>query len=347
LVLRTNNVERLRVNNAVSPTTGTAGDISIGNATNGTIKSNLEFVLRQDGDTFGPTVLRLRNRNAENGAIFETTGGTAPLVDFIFKTGTVATPIQTNIRFETRNSSKKMTSNATEWQFGQPDTVNGGPTLVIGAAGNGSNSSFLIRNLGVGTNAPNGKLHVFESTGTVPTPTAGTLVLEHGNNGGTSSIVFPSRFNLGSDSGYISYSDDGSGNGSTSENSLLEIGVGNDVLDTNQDDIAIMSSGNFGVGTRAPKAKFHNNGTTAFTTATSGTNNTIILLNGGTFSTPAASADNNGMVYIIRNTATGGTTVTINSIIDYNSSTAANFNLTPVVGSIMIVSNGTSWFRIN
>lgn len=200
-------------------------------------------------------------------------------------------------------------------------------------------------NVGIGI-APTSKLHIYEATGTTPTATTGTLVLDHGNNGGGSSIVFPSRVNNGSDYGYIRYDDDTSGNGSTTENSLLEIGVQNDLVDVYQDDIAIMPSGNFGVDTRAPKAKFHNNGTTAFTTATSGTNNTILLLNGGTFATPAASADNSGRVYIIRNTSISAT-VTVNNVIPYNSATASPFSLTPTISSIMIVSNGTNWYRID
>jgi hypothetical protein len=201
-------------------------------------------------------------------------------------------------------------------------------------------------NVGVGIVAPISRLHIFEATGTLPSPTRGTLVLDHGNNGGGSSIVFPSRVNNGSDFGYIRYDDDTSGNGSTAENALLEIGISNDVVGTFQDDIAIMPSGNLGVGTRAPKAKFHNNGTTAFTTATTDVNNTILLLNGGTFATPTANADSNGRVYIIRNTSTTNDTI-VNNIINYNSATPANFTLTPTQGSIMIVCNGTNWFRID
>ena len=181
LVLKTANTERLRINNAIGTTTGTAGDISIGDANNGTIKSNKELVLRQDGDTYGSTALRLRNRGGENGAIFEnlnpTPAGT-DLVDFIFKTGTTATPITSNIRFETRSVSRKVTGNTTEWQFGQPDTTNGGPTLVVGANGTGSKSAFLIGNVGITTNDPktsldvNGALSLRESA-TVSTITTG------------------------------------------------------------------------------------------------------------------------------------------------------------------------------
>src|SRR5450759_3036666 len=52
------------------------GNIKIGSATTGTIRATKELVLQQDGDEFGPTILRLRNRNTENGAIFETTDAT-------------------------------------------------------------------------------------------------------------------------------------------------------------------------------------------------------------------------------------------------------------------------------
>ncbi|WP_329805171.1 tail fiber domain-containing protein [Flavobacterium facile] len=111
-------------------------------------------------------------------------------------------------------------------------------------------------NVGLGITNPTGRLHLYEPTGTTLSSTAGTLVLEHGNSGGQSSILFPSNVNKGSDYGYIKYSDDGSGNGSTNENSLLEIGVQNDVVGgTFQDDIALMPSGNLGIGTTAPVAK--------------------------------------------------------------------------------------------
>lgn len=154
LVFKTNNTERMVINNAISPITGTAGDISVGNATSGTLKANTELVLRQDGDVFGSSTLRLRNRNGENGAVFETIDASAYLVDFLFKTGASASPIVSNIRFETRAGSKKIATNTTEFQFGKPDNLNGGPTLVIGANGTGSTSSFRIGRLGIGTVTP-------------------------------------------------------------------------------------------------------------------------------------------------------------------------------------------------
>lgn len=110
--------------------------------------------------------------------------------------------------------------------------------------------------VGIGNVTPNGPLHIYESTGTSPSDDDGTIILEHGNSGGESSIVFKSNVNSGSDYGYISYSDNGSGNGSSNQNSLLTIGVENNASgDSNVDDIAILPSGSLGVGTIAPQAK--------------------------------------------------------------------------------------------
>ena len=155
LVFRTNNIEKLRIVNGVSAATGTTGDITLGDANSGTVRSNKEFVMREDGDLYGPSVLRLRNRNGENGAIFETIGTSANLVDFIFKTGTVATPIVSNLRFETRAASQLVTGNTTEWQIGQPAA----PTMVFNAAASG-NSALLIGNFGIGNTNPSQKLDV-------------------------------------------------------------------------------------------------------------------------------------------------------------------------------------------
>lgn len=90
--------------------------------TSATIASTNELVLRQDGDTFGPSILRLRNRNGENGAIYETTDPSITLVDFIFKSAIN----QRNIRFESRTASTYL-GISPEFQFGQPAN----PSLII------------------------------------------------------------------------------------------------------------------------------------------------------------------------------------------------------------------------
>lgn len=111
----------------------------------------------------------------------------------------------------------------------------------------------------------NGSVTILESTGTSASSTKGTLTLEHNNNGGSSSIVFPSKTNRGSDYGYINFSDDGAVNGTDTENSLLTIGVENDADSKNADEIAIRMSGdyamyfrydrNVGIGTTNPSKK--------------------------------------------------------------------------------------------
>lgn len=95
--------------------------------------------------------------------------------------------------------------------------------------------------VGIGTNQPNSPLHIFENTGTAPTASDGSIILEHGNAGGQSSVVFKSRQN-NNDYGYIAYSDNGSPNSGSTENSLLEIGVQNDPNNNYQDDIRLNSS---------------------------------------------------------------------------------------------------------
>ena len=123
----------------------------------------------------------------------------------------------------------------------------------------------LIDRVGIGTNNPQGALHVYEPTGTPAQAGRGSLTIEHGDAGGQSSLVFKSTSNANSDYGYISYADDGSGNGGSAENGLLEIGVGNDGIGGNQDDVAIMPTGRLGVKTRAPLSDLHVEGTARVT----------------------------------------------------------------------------------
>lgn len=106
--------------------------------------------------------------------------------------------------------------------------------------------------VGIGTTDPQGTLHIREDNGTQATPTAGTIILEHGDNGGASSIIFKSAVNAGNDYGYIMFQDDASGNGTTTENGLLTIGIENDTYNDWQDDININASGSLGINTNSP-----------------------------------------------------------------------------------------------
>lgn len=107
-------------------------------------------------------------------------------------------------------------------------------------------------NMGLGTSAPAGRLHIYESSGSAPGISSGSLILEHGNNGGQSSIVFRSKTNGTSDYAYISYQDDAVIGGS-GEAGLLILGNQND----GDDNIALIPSGNVGIGTTSPKAPLH------------------------------------------------------------------------------------------
>lgn len=109
--------------------------------------------------------------------------------------------------------------------------------------------------VGIGTNQPNATLHIVEATGTPASPNNGSIIIDHNDPGGESSIIFRSRVNRGSDYGYIKYEDDGSGNGTQNENSLLTIGVSNDgpaVSPPDVDDINIESSGSVGISNISP-----------------------------------------------------------------------------------------------
>ncbi len=151
LVFKANNTERLRIENS-------SGDLKIGSATTGTLKATQELVLRQDGDTYGPSILRLRNRNGENGAIFETTDPSITLVDFIFKTNIS----QSNIRLEGRVGST-YTGAAPEWQFGSA----GNPTFVTNHDGT---FTFVRRgNFGVGIAQPSALIHLNAGTASAST----------------------------------------------------------------------------------------------------------------------------------------------------------------------------------
>ena len=117
-----------------------------------------------------------------------------------------------------------------------------------------TNNIYTNGEVGINITNPNAPLHINEATGTTASATEGTMILEHGNAGGESSIVFKSASNSGSDYGFIKYQDNRSGN-STDHNSLLTIGVENDDFETYsqyQDDINISSSGSVGINTNAP-----------------------------------------------------------------------------------------------
>jgi len=118
-------------------------------------------------------------------------------------------------------------------------------------------------NVGIGNNNPshkltvngntllNGPLHIIEGSGTTAGANSGSIIIDHENNGGASSITFRSRANRGSDFAYIQYQD-ASSVGAGGESARLIIGTQNDA-----DDHIILNPGlgNVGIGNDNPFQK--------------------------------------------------------------------------------------------
>ena len=136
---------------------GVGGNIWLGNGSSSTaatvLTPNGELTLGQTGDTFGPTYLRMQNRNNQNGPLFDASSSTVALVDFSFKTSVA----QRNIRFETRGGSYKTipSGNGVEFQIGSP----GSATFVVG------DNAVLVNNLASASSTNTGALQVLGGAG--------------------------------------------------------------------------------------------------------------------------------------------------------------------------------------
>jgi hypothetical protein len=166
--------------------------------------------------------------------------------------------------------------------------------------------------IGTTTNSTS-KLVIYESTGTAPSGIAGSLFIQRGNTGGSSSIVFPAVSNINSDYGFIQYIDSVANAGFTSYNyfggtgtevAALLIGCENDgAIGSSGSDSVIISpignvaitpknnttyiSGNVGINNTAPTSTLHVAGTTYFTSSannafgfncTNSTNNSCLVI---------------------------------------------------------------------
>jgi DNA polymerase III psi subunit len=126
---------------------------------------------------------------------------------------------------------------------------------------NGTDINYIVGKVGIGTTNPiAGELHISETTGTTHGFNSGTIILDHENNGGASSIVFRSKFNRGSDYGYIQYQDT-SAVGGSGESARLFIGTNNET----DDHICLMPSGSVGIGTATPLRKLQVQGDINYT----------------------------------------------------------------------------------
>ena len=140
-------------------------------------------------------------------------------------TGTTTTNINTGT---TGSHPVNIGSNSSATIVNGALTVNGTHTNSGGISGTGNITTTGTGKLGIGI-TPTAPLHIYESSGTNITSTTGSIILEHGNPGGTSSILFKSNTNtVGGDYGYIYYKDD-INSSTTNERSALYIGVENDI----------------------------------------------------------------------------------------------------------------------
>jgi hypothetical protein len=114
--------------------------------------------------------------------------------------------------------------------------------IILNPAGAGAN-------VGIGT-TPSARLHIYEATGTAHGVNSGSIIIDHDNNGGASSITFRSKVNRGSDYGYIQYQDASSVGGGGEGNRLI-LGTQND----GDDHIILSPAGNVGIGTNNPGFK--------------------------------------------------------------------------------------------
>jgi hypothetical protein len=164
------------------------------------------------------------------------------------------------------------------------------------------------KNIGIGTAAPGAKLHILEATGSAASANAGSLLIDHADSGGASSIVFRSKGNAGSDHAYLEYKERNPDIANNVESGLLTLGIQNDA----DDHIALIPSGNVGIGTKVPTSKLHVAGTLGVTGATNlaaltvtGSTNLAALTATGTTNLAALSAT--GATNLAALTATGAT----------------------------------------
>jgi len=138
-----------------------------------------------------------------------------------------------------------------------------------------------------------GALRIYETTGSGDsynsssngTSSIGTLVLSHGDSGGKSSIIFPSKNDVASDYGYIIYRD--SYTDGTGQRSRLEIGTENDFgpgsLASNDCLILQKNGGYVGIGTITPSTTLDVSGTINSTIISTTNISTSTTLTIGTF----------------------------------------------------------------
>lgn len=143
------------------------------------------------------------------------------------------------------------------WVIGHNPGSAGSDEFAIYSSTLGRNTLTIHNNgnIGIDNNSPGAKLHLVETSGTAAGANSGSIILDHENNGGASSITFRSKVNRSSDYAYIQYQDAASVGGG-GEASRFIIGVQND----GEDHIILDPSGSVGIGTYSPGFKLQVNG---------------------------------------------------------------------------------------
>jgi hypothetical protein len=129
--------------------------------------------------------------------------------------------------------------------------------LTVGATANFNGNVTIGNTDNVYNRTGAARLLIMEPSGTVASATSGSLVLQHGDASGVSSIVFRSTNDVGSDYAYIQYQESvGSG---TAQKGLLTIGVENDAgSGTTADRMSLYAAGGSGfIGLNTLDPQYH------------------------------------------------------------------------------------------
>ena len=224
-----------------------------------------------------------------------------------------------------------------------------GPTGFFNniAVGASSNNTYVTNALitDSSNNLTKGPMKI-ENVGDQPTvlsPVIGSMVLSHNLSGGSSSILFPSTSNYGSDFGYIQYFDNAPYSGTTStESGLLLIGIVDDSTTIDPDRIALMTnsgSGYVGINTIYPTTQLDVSGNTNLdgTLSVSGTTTLNNLSVTGT--TTYTDIDVSGNTNIYGNLDVSGNTTLKSTLTVYPS---IGYNLGPDYTGVFIVTYDAS-----
>jgi hypothetical protein len=212
-----------------------------------------------NGNLFVRAKTRLGNDLSLNGNIF-VYGGDASLNGRLYVSNDASLNGNLFVRAKTRLGND-LSLNGNIFVYGGDASLNG--RLYVSA------DVSLNNNLYVG-----GQIRIYEDIGTVASSQNGSLILEHADASGSSSIVFKSKNDSG-DYGYIQYTEHvGGGTGypgalNNNQNGLLMIGVANNSSSATESDRIVLwsgatdntqASGKVGINTKFPTATLDVNG---------------------------------------------------------------------------------------